>query len=240
MKTHHNLPRPPRPAAFTLIEILVVVAIVAVLAALMFPAVDKVRKEGQMAACSGNLRHIGGLIGTYAADNDGTFPSATDYDAEVPPMTKTPAQYSWDEKLILSGIMTASDLRLTRGGCPANQKMTKGCYGYNYEQLGNENRPQGDRFTKVTSLSEPSKTVMVMDNFAYGDGKGWSLLAWWYGSDPSDANAPGAPRGHGKLVNVLWADGHVTSQKLKDLYTHDPPNGINPDRPTPWYFATQK
>jgi len=226
---------------FSLTELLVVIGIVVILAALLSPTVGKMRDKANSVTCVGNLKTIGGLIGIYVAEHDGIFPSATDHNPEKPPMTNTPDQYSWDEKLVMAGIMTKEDFRLTRGGCPATRKkMTKGCYGYNYEQLGNENRPQGSRLVRYANLDQPSKTVMMMDNFAYGDGKGWSLLAWWYGANPSDANAPGAPVGHSGYVNVLWADGHLSSHTLKELYTHNPENGFNPDRPTPWYFAAEK
>lgn len=228
-------------AAFTLTELIVVIGVVVLLAALLFPSFGKMRAQAGAATCLGNLRNIGGLIGTYVADRDGMFPSSTDYNPEDPVMTGAPNRYTWDEKLVIEGIMSKDDLRLTRSGCPTNRnKMTKGCYGYNYEQLGNENRPQGSRLVRNTSLEQASKTVMVMDNFGYGDGKGWSLLAWWFGTDPSDEKAPGAPVGHGGMVNVLWADGHVSPSTLKGLYTHDPEFGVNPDRPTPWYFSVKK
>jgi len=225
---------------FTLTEFLVVIAIMAILLALLVPGMAKFVNKGEAATCLGNLRQIGGLIGIYVADHDGWLPSATDYDPSKPPMTGTPSQYTWDEKMVMDGVMGKDDLRLTRSGCPANKKMTKGCYGYNYEQLGNENRPQGPRLVKISAIEQPSQTVMVMDNWAYSDGTGWSLLAWWHGTDPSDASAPGAPVGHDGFVNVLWVDGHAGAMKLKELYTHDPENGFNPDRPTPWYFAARK
>lgn len=59
---------------FTLIELLVVVVIVGVLATLVVTAFHSAVDSARVAACSANLRQIGGGIGAYAADNDGRIP----------------------------------------------------------------------------------------------------------------------------------------------------------------------
>jgi prepilin-type N-terminal cleavage/methylation domain-containing protein/prepilin-type processing-associated H-X9-DG protein len=69
---HPQSARPP--GGFTLIELLVVIAIIAVLAGLLLPAVSKVRKNADNAACTSNLRQIGVGINTYTADHDGRLP----------------------------------------------------------------------------------------------------------------------------------------------------------------------
>jgi prepilin-type N-terminal cleavage/methylation domain-containing protein len=59
---------------FTLIELLAVIAILAVLAALLFPAVDGVRKNGLRAQCVSNLRQIGMAIAMYQGEHGGKYP----------------------------------------------------------------------------------------------------------------------------------------------------------------------
>jgi len=56
-----------RRKAFTLIELLVVIVVVALLGALIFPGVIGARENANIAACSGNLKHIGLAIHSYYA-----------------------------------------------------------------------------------------------------------------------------------------------------------------------------
>ena len=226
--------------AFTLLELLATIAIIAVLAGLLFPVVRTAIGKSQQSACLSNMRAISGLIIAYTAAHDGAYPPSNGCDCySKGPMGRAPNGYCWDEKMVIDGIMTKGDLKITRQGCPTNaKKLTQGCYGFNYEQLGNENTafPQ---LPRILAPEQPSQTVMLMDNFPGGNGKGWSLLPYWQGKDQKAKQ----PLGHLGSVNVLWADGHATSTTMKDLYTHNPMDGVQTD-PTgqvpPWYFARQK
>ena len=67
---------------FTLIELLVVISIIAVLMAIMMPALNKVRNQAKKVVCSNNLHQIHVASSTYAADNNGKFPSrGPEYDS---------------------------------------------------------------------------------------------------------------------------------------------------------------
>ncbi|MHC4559848.1 MAG: type II secretion system protein [Planctomycetota bacterium] len=58
---------------FTLIELLVVVAIIALLMAILMPALQRVRRQGQAVACMSNLKQWGYIWWMYTEDNDSKF-----------------------------------------------------------------------------------------------------------------------------------------------------------------------
>ncbi len=60
--------------AFTLIELLVVIAIIAILAALAFPLASRMIAAGNTGKATANLRQIGALMASYAADNNNCLP----------------------------------------------------------------------------------------------------------------------------------------------------------------------
>ncbi len=60
--------------AFSLIELLVVIAILAMLMALLFPALQGVRKRANATVCQARLREAGLILALYAQENNGILP----------------------------------------------------------------------------------------------------------------------------------------------------------------------
>ena len=58
---------------FTLIELLVVIAIIAVLMAILMPALNKAKEQGQRIVCKSNLKNYTLAVQMYADDNDDRF-----------------------------------------------------------------------------------------------------------------------------------------------------------------------
>ncbi|OHB81088.1 MAG: hypothetical protein A2Z38_06550 [Planctomycetes bacterium RBG_19FT_COMBO_48_8] len=58
---------------FTLIELLVVIAIIAVLMAILMPALRRVKEQGKMITCLGNLRQWNLIASIHTEENDGKF-----------------------------------------------------------------------------------------------------------------------------------------------------------------------
>lgn len=58
---------------FTLIELLVVIAIIAILMAILMPALRRVKEQGRMIACLGNLKQWNLIAAMHTESNDGKF-----------------------------------------------------------------------------------------------------------------------------------------------------------------------
>ncbi len=62
-----------RRRGFTLIELLVVIAIIAVLMAILMPALRRVKEQGKMISCMGNLKQWNLIAAMHTESNEGKF-----------------------------------------------------------------------------------------------------------------------------------------------------------------------
>jgi prepilin-type N-terminal cleavage/methylation domain-containing protein/prepilin-type processing-associated H-X9-DG protein len=62
-----------RRRAFTLIELLVVIAVIALLLAILLPALNRAKEQGQQAVCKSNLKNYTLATFMYTGDNDDKF-----------------------------------------------------------------------------------------------------------------------------------------------------------------------
>ncbi len=83
--------------AFTLVELLVVIVIIGALAAVAFSVGPKMMTRGDAAKSVQNMRQIGALLGTYAADNSLKLPAPR---GDVPNGKGGFAQLHWHEALM--------------------------------------------------------------------------------------------------------------------------------------------
>ncbi len=67
-----------RRRAFTLVELLFSIGIIVVLVALLLPSLKRIREGARSASCESNVRQITQAMLMYAADNNGTMPTASD------------------------------------------------------------------------------------------------------------------------------------------------------------------
>jgi prepilin-type N-terminal cleavage/methylation domain-containing protein/prepilin-type processing-associated H-X9-DG protein len=79
-----------RQAGFTLVELLVVIGIIALLIAILLPALNKARAQGQWAKCASNMKQVVTAFIQYTNDYKGAFPwRASGTQGPRPDLTKT-------------------------------------------------------------------------------------------------------------------------------------------------------
>ena len=204
-------------SGFTLVELLVVIAILAILVALLMPSINRARDSAQSTKCVNNLRQLGVMTELYCADSGNVFPPST---------TWSSGGTSWIESLVAAldygGDLTKARAAIASGKVPARcpvrllsdaqYQAAYGnhdywiSYGINYRGV-----PQGiggqAPYPPISRLlvKTPSKCIYVTDGQAE---TGWGLL-----TNPGwDIVRPAARHNNNKCANVLWVDGHVTSE----------------------------
>jgi prepilin-type N-terminal cleavage/methylation domain-containing protein/prepilin-type processing-associated H-X9-DG protein len=228
-----HLRRPAR--GFTLIELLVVIAIIAILAAILFPVFARARENARRASCQSNLKQIGLAVMQYTQDYDEQYPVARlngpstgtrlMWVASTMPYMKSYQLYKCPSD--------ANDTpNVSNWWLPAGVAPFRSSYGYNIN-FGYENVPPQVSLARVQS---PATTVMATDAGMHRAGFSNNPAAWtdqpqtWMIADRNDWRSAnnsnndlvqiGAPNPrHLETATVLWADGHVKSQRVHGFYS---------------------
>jgi prepilin-type N-terminal cleavage/methylation domain-containing protein/prepilin-type processing-associated H-X9-DG protein len=220
---------------FTLVELLVVIAIVTVLLALLLPALSAAREAARKAACLSNLRQVSLAVHSYAHDYGGQIP----YGPKAPPFT-SPASfypstgaptsllslqhgapvglglllrhYLADTPQVLfcpsSDQSYDADVELTKVG----EQQAQGSYYYRH----------GGNTQLFDSPSSPMRppNLQIVNLGDNRDGLPIRALAMdaQFLSPPDLASFNVRPRTHHQLkfVNILYADGSVSSRRNRD------------------------
>lgn len=222
-----NFSAPSDRTGFTLLEMMSALGVILILCTLLVPALGWIQEKSKATACVSNLRQIGMLCHTYAADNENALPGGANT-----------GSINWGDiwvyKLVPyfppGGHNSAHLLWASLLKCPSNKSFAT--YGTSYGPvMGNENfygrcaggmRDASKVFSmsRLSNISHPSKTPywVEIDNVASSDG-----------IDPSNQPFRQLKDIHSKGSNVLMTDGHV--QRIPAAAWN-----LSGEAPHPWAF----
>jgi prepilin-type N-terminal cleavage/methylation domain-containing protein len=231
-----QIPARPRSTAksrgFTLVELLVVIGIIALLVAILLPALNKARQQGNWATCLSNLKQIGNALQLYAQENRGYYPRAAsgsngpmpdDYIfwQEQPPPGRNPDDSALCPYLNAKGdkfktvMRCPSDLYGDRRVKPGREAYGAFRYSYSMNQwwvADPQNSLTGTRH-KSSEVKNSSEKILMIEEKEPNDGR-WDFTQETVGGDDELGDR------HSKQGNILWNDYHVTRLYWKDVSTH--------------------
>lgn len=203
---------PSRPlTGFTLTELLVVILIIATLAALSFVGVRAIRQSAQSAKCVENLRTWGVAIHGYAAENNG---QVVWYGwASIGNDSRFYETYLGGDRT--SGFATMDGKRVLytqlHRRCPSQKWDGTGNGPVGYAMTRPNPKTPSSPSYNISTASDPSQLLMMIDaNALTIDDTG----------DIATAVLPlcvGSTSRHGKKVNALFGDGHISPYQAADL-----------------------
>jgi prepilin-type N-terminal cleavage/methylation domain-containing protein/prepilin-type processing-associated H-X9-DG protein len=214
--------------AFTLIEMLVVIAIIALLASILIPATTKAMKSARSTASMSNKRQIHQAFVTYAMGNKDRLPltyDGVDWTVRIGEELGYTAEQIYNQGNRPYGVFACpnSKYKTSNGGFSD--------YGYN-RYIGEPpgSRSDADNLSnfKYSNISDQSSLILLVDM------KGCARVAWpsWGVDGRQSRNG----------IQVLWMDGHVTTEESKvegtltsgeDKHVFNDPKFTTPEYDTP-------
>lgn len=223
---------------FTLVEILVVIGIIGVLVAILIPALGGARESANTTYCLNNLRQLQTASITYATVNQNYLPPAHFFHITRNrhrwhgTRTALNQPFNWANSPLrtfaeVEKLKTCPNFEAPRNGF----ENSAGGYGYNAQYLGSSlayatgalspaqlEANYGNRPAKMSMIKKPAETIMFADAAMASP----SMIEYSYVEPPyfngSTESSPSLHFRHRGAVNVVWLDGHTSSQKMEWTY----------------------
>ncbi len=246
-------PRPPiinnqssiiNPPAFTLMELLVVISVLALLLALLFPALQGVRKRANAVVCQAKLREAGAIMAAYAQANNGILPHYYGFAVDPTEISSKPP-FDKDPKLALcpSAIRPVAGEQVPWGGpfaaYPAEVSIGDHDVGYTWPESLLHYRSYGlNAWTASIPSSKGPPVSAKAPSWGTQDIRGgWNipviLDCTWEVIHPYDYDEPPAYEGHIAAeqmstvcidrhqggINAAFLDWSLRKVALKQLWT---------------------
>ena len=243
---------------FTLVELLVVIGIIALLIGILLPTLSGATRQARKTACLSNQKQLIMALIMYCQDNKGAFPGGPGFANVNGVRTFFPGLASWDS-VARNPYSCNQDERngpLFLAKYVGNSKKIPGCPSA-YEDVKDtgfdraSNRanywyPMSLVYTpkeifnaaginfltttqtpqKITAVRHTSHKAVIIDYQTYHDKVVYQV----------DLTPPGTAQNDNKrIVNVGFADGHVATRNVKEMFDRDVnyTGRFDPSPPTP-------
>jgi len=223
---------------FTLIELLVVIAIIAILAGILMPALQQARERANATGCRNNFAATGKAIAFYADDNDSYFPARNSVDIfnRQSPRKAICMNDYWPglTASMRYGAIGRNDIKSSPYACPSAKASEVTDSSENLTWKNNDYYFTQGYNTRLTTAGLMSFASGI---FKYGKMVRWSFPSRLmtladstadvvFDQSPFTRVSDGNPNKrmearHSGGVNVLFADGHVSSLRKDEVPDHN-------------------